>query len=185
MANKLAKKRLARRAAFTYHKDTYSLGGILSSLGSGAGAGMAFGPIGAAIGGGLGLIGGIAGHVGEEREKDSYETALEEARKQQEQDLYAATVGSSENPFTPTFPLGGMLPYIRAEVEDDEVLQKPSGKLKKMSGKRHEQGGINVKEPAGTRVYSDREIFKPSGRTYAEEANEIRKRIAQLDKMLS
>jgi hypothetical protein len=189
IAKKAAFAKAARKAKHQYGGEIgdYSLGGILSSTGSGAAAGAAFGLPGAIVGGGLGLIKGIFGHIGEQRQEDAYEAQLaayEEAKAKENRDAYLMTVDSSENPFTPTFPYGGQMSYVDAEVEDDEVLQRPSGKLEKMSGKRHEAGGIDVTEPVGTRVYSDREIYEPTGKTFAEEADAIRKRIAELDKML-
>lgn len=197
IAKKAAFAKAARKARHaqggTIGQEEYSLGGVLSGLGSGAGMGASIGSIfpgpgniiGGVIGGVAGLVGGIAGHIGEKRDEDAQQAAMAEAQRLQQEDAYLADVGSSENPFTPTFPMGGLLEYETAEVEDDEVLQRPGGKLKKMSGKRHEQGGIDVTEPVGTKVYSDREVFKPTGKTYAEEADSIRKRIAELDKMLS
>jgi len=183
--------------------DEYSFGGIMSGLGSGAGMGASIGSlfpgagtlIGGAIGGIAGLIGGIAGHNKEkkqaaydDRQEDIaniWQTQADEVQQGEKEDLYYAGMGGSENPYTPTFPMGGTLGYAQAEVEDDEVLQRPGGKLKKMSGKRHSQGGIDVEEPIGTRVYSDREVYKKTGKTFAEEAEVIRKRIAQLDKQLT
>ena len=174
-------------------QEEFSLGGILGSVASGAGTGALFGagPVGGIIGGIVGLGAGIFGHAREkkaEREQlsayDEQNQLLEDQRQDAKQDAYLATIGSNQavNPFIPTFPLGGLIPYNNAEVEDDEILQRPNGKLRKVDGARHEQGGIDVNEPSGTRVYSDREIYKPTGKTFAEEAEIIMKRIAELEK---
>lgn len=181
-------------------QEEYSLGGILGSVGAGAGTGALFGagPIGGIIGGIVGLGAGIAGHIGEKRAEKDQMNQFNEQRdlilaNQQEakQDSYLAQLGSNQavNPFTPTFPYGGLIPYqqgglVGAEVEDDEVLQRPNGNIRKVDGAKHAQGGIDVNEPAGTRVYSDREIYKPTGKTFAQEAESIMKRLAQLDKQL-
>ncbi len=174
-------------------EEEFSLGGILGGAGTGAGTGAAIGSlfpgpgtiIGGIVGGVAGLAGGIAGHIGENREEAAQQAAYDEYQSEIKDDAYLAGVGGSENPYRPTFPMGGLLPYSNAEVEGEEVLQRPSGRLSKVIGKKHEQGGVDVNEPAGTRVYSDRVKFKETGRTFAEEADIIRKQIAKLDKQLA
>jgi len=182
--------------------DEYGLGGWIKdnmqgimggikTLGGAAMMATGFGaPLGMSlIGSGIGDIAGeITGDVQAKQQEAAYsqqQTETRMAQRKESGDLYYAGMGGSENPYTPTFPMGGTLGYAQAEVEDDEVLQRPGGKLKKMSGKRHSQGGIDVEEPIGTRVYSDREVYKKTGKTFAEEAEVIRKRIAQLDKQLT
>ncbi len=56
------------------------------------------------------------------------------------------------------------------EVEDDEVLETPMGSVSKVSGASHEQGGVDVNVPDGTKIYSDR--IKIDGKTMAECQNE-------------
>jgi hypothetical protein len=206
---KIAKKaafakaaRKARHAQGGMIEDEFGLGGWikdniggvmggLKTLGGAALMATGFGaPIGAGlIGSGIGdIVGEIKGDqmTGQQEELYGQQMGAQRAMMQkQKQDEYLAGVGGSENPFTPTFAFGGTMPLVPAEVEDDEVLRSPRGKLKKVSGRTHGQGGIDVMEEPGTLVYSDREIFKETGRTYAEEADIIRRRIAQLDKQLA
>jgi hypothetical protein len=179
-----------------------NLGGIfggLKTLGGAALMATGFGaPLGVGlIGSGIGdIVGEVKGDMAANQQEDLYNQQLAEqdkirtemeARAEIDKKKYAATLdaGPSNNPFTPTFAFGGTLPLVPAEVEDDEVLRTPRGKLRKVSGKTHSQGGIDVMEEPGTLVYSDREIYKATGNTYAEEADIIRRRIAQLDKQLA
>lgn len=51
-------------------------------------------------------------------------------------------------------------------VENKEVLQTPGGSLTKIKGPKHEQGGVNVAVPGGTKIYSDR--LQIEGKTMQE-----------------
>lgn len=51
-------------------------------------------------------------------------------------------------------------------VEDDEVLQTPNGHIVQAKGAKHEQGGIDVNVPSGTKIYSDR--LKVGGKSMQE-----------------
>jgi hypothetical protein len=55
-----------------------------------------------------------------------------------------------------TFAYGGKVGSKAIEVEGDEVLQFPGGGMAKAKGPTHEEGGIDVEVPAGTKIYSDR-----------------------------
>lgn len=205
IAKKAAFAKAARKARHAMGgeigDDEYGLGGwikdnwqgVMGGLKTAAGIGLSFTGLGAGIGvplatsGVSDIAGELSGDVQAKRQEDllSQQTAATDAAQQQLlTNNYLSQVGGSSNPYLPTFAIGGKM-YASAEVEDDEILQRPSGKMKKMSGKRHEQGGIDVNEPVGTKVFSDREIYKATGRTFAEEADIIRKRIAQLDNMLT
>jgi len=207
-AGKQAGGPIAKKANFAFNvnqrrgvnPEEFSLGGVLSQTGGGIGAGAAFGPIGAAIGGGIGLIGGLLGHSAEKKQEEQMgiyankqqsdqKAFLDEQRSEQHEGQYLATLGANQrgNPFTATFPLGGLIPYgpgQTVEAEEGEVIDNGKG-LRKLGGNKHEQGGTDITEPAGTRIYSDREIYKPTGKTFAEEADAIRKEIARLDKQLA
>ena len=161
-----------------------TLGGA-ALMATGFGAPLGVGLIGSGIGDIAGEIKGDQMASQQEELYDQQLAAQKEMQQKQQQEEYLAGVGGSENPFTPTFAFGGTMPLVSAEVEDDEVLRNPRGKLRKVSGKTHGQGGVDIMEEPGTLVYSDREIYKETGRTYAEEADIIRKRIAQLDKQLA
>lgn len=196
------KARHAQGGVITGNPDEFGLGGwikenvggVVGGLKTLGGAALMATGFGAPLGVGLmsSGIGDIAGEIkGDQiasQQEELYGQQMgvqREMLQKQQQDEYLAGMGGSENPYTPTFPYGGVLPYVEAEVEDDEVLQRPDGKLKKMSGKTHASGGIDVDEPVGTRVFSDREKYKVTGKTFAEEADVIRKQIAQLDNQLA
>lgn len=51
---------------------------------------------------------------------------------------------------------GGVAGDVPIEVEGEEVLQYPDGSMVQMQGPSHEQGGIDVNVPDGTKIYSDR-----------------------------
>lgn len=53
----------------------------------------------------------------------------------------------------PAYANGGM---TNIEVEGDEVVETPNGDMQKMQGPSHEQGGIPMAVPVGTKIYSDR-----------------------------
>ncbi len=67
---------------------------------------------------------------------------------------------------------------INAEVEGGEVVQAPGQPAVKVSGPKHEQGGVDIKAPAGTKVYSDR--LKLDGKTMQKRKLEREKAIAKL-----
>ncbi|TXG81111.1 MAG: hypothetical protein E6R13_06875 [Spirochaetes bacterium] len=72
---------------------------------------------------------------------------------------------------------------IPIEVEDEEVMQMPDGNMVKMKGATHEQRGIDVTVPQGTKIYSDR--LQIDGKTMAQRKLAREKTLARLDKLLS
>jgi outer membrane lipoprotein SlyB len=183
-------------------REEKSLGGILSSTIGGAGTGLVAGPFGAIVGGLAGLGAGIFGHIKGKRaeeqqqslysqQQDAYNTqqAAIEARKEEadrEQYLGALEANQSANPYTPTFPLGGLLPYTgaQAEIEGGEVVQFPNGNLDRPRGPSHAEGGIDINAPEDTRIFSDRLEYE-KGVTYAAKADAIRKEIEKYKKLLT
>lgn len=162
--------------------QNYSFGGILSDTASMAGIGSAFGPIGTAIGGGLGLVKGLIGHSKEKKEEERLEgmqqnTNLERIRGMQ-------TSQSVNNPYAATFPMGGTIPYSLAELEKEEVMQAPDGDMSMVDGPTHAQGGVPVMAEEGTRVYSDR-LKTEEGKTFAEVAEKIGKKKAKAEEVLN
>lgn len=71
---------------------------------------------------------------------------------------------------------------VPIEVEDNEVIQTPDGKLAQMKGATHEEGGIDVNVPAGTKIYSDR--LKIDGKTMQERKIKREKAIKRIERAL-
>lgn len=55
---------------------------------------------------------------------------------------------------------------VPIEVEGKEVLETPSGNVKKVEGPSHEAGGVDVTVPSGTKIFSDR--ISIDGKTMAQ-----------------
>lgn len=66
---------------------------------------------------------------------------------------------------------GGMMP--NAELEKKEVMQYPDGTTGQVNGPSHENGGVPVNIPAGTKVFSDR-LKASNGKTFAKEAAKLK-----------
>lgn len=80
---------------------------------------------------------------------------------------------------------GGQVPV---EVEGNEMGQLPNGQMLDFQGPSHEQGGIPVDLPAGTKIYSDRVSI--DGKTMAQrkasrgnKLNKLEKKIAKGDRV--
>ena len=187
--------------------------GAGSGLLTGAAIGAVGGPIGmglgALIGGGVGLVKGIFGHrqetfdkwnregeakrqedlFAQDEQKAAAAAVKETARVESFQNQYLSRIESNQavNPFTPTFPFGGLTPFnnqVEIEVEDDEVIFNPkTGKGRQVQGKSHAQGGIITKEEPGTMIFSDKIINKLTGNTFAKDAAPLQKRLTELDKL--
>lgn len=69
------------------------------------------------------------------------------------------------------------------EVEGDEVLQTPNGQIQQMRGPSHEQGGIDVAVPPGTKIFSDR--LKIGGKSMQERKLARERKLSRLDKLLT
>lgn len=78
---------------------------------------------------------------------------------------------------------GGKVGNSPVEVEGEEVAESPNGDVVKFKGKKHEQGGIDVNLPNGTKVFSDR--IKIKGETLAERKKKREKTLANINKQLS
>ena len=80
---------------------------------------------------------------------------------------------------------GGQVPV---EVEGNEMGQLPNGQMLDFQGPSHEQGGIPIDLPAGTKIYSDRVSI--DGKTMAQrkasresKLNKLKKKIAKGDRV--
>lgn len=151
----------------------------------GAQMGAAAGPIGMAIGA---IGGGIMGAVNNDKEQKQ----LDLYQKQQNRNIFTKRImGGANNSLplietsnTELYPHGGTInkdhPNANAELELNEQFQLPDGTVGEVDGPSHDEGGIEVALPEGTRVYSDR--LKMGNKTFAQLTKPINNKIAKLDK---
>ena len=82
-----------------------------------------------------------------------------------------------------SYAQGGQVPQnIPVEVEGQEMYEMPNGQMGEFEGPSHENGGIPVALPEGTKVYSDR--LKVNGKTMADRKDKRERNIAKLEKLL-
>lgn len=86
----------------------------------------------------------------------------------------ASTMRTMVSPYN-NFATGGMVPI---EVEGDEAIQTPDGQVMEVNGPSHEQGGVDVAVPAGSKIYSDRVTI--DGKTMQERKLARERRIKKL-----
>ena len=81
------------------------------------------------------------------------------------------------------YAMGGQVKQITPiEVEGKEVIETPAGKISKVKGPSHEQGGVDVNVPQGTKIYSDR--IKKFGDSMAERKVARENKKLRLEKLL-
>jgi len=86
------------------------------------------------------------------------------------------------------FAQGGMVldyddPNANAELELQETFQMPNGQVGMVDGPSHENGGIAVNLPEGTRIWSDK--LRYGGKTFAKHTKPITSKIARLEKEIA
>lgn len=77
--------------------------------------------------------------------------------------------------------MGGSVGMTDIEVEGDEIIQTPDGNMQKMQGPSHENGGIDMTVPEGTKIYSDR--LQVEGKTMQQRKLNRERRIASANKV--
>jgi hypothetical protein len=83
-----------------------------------------------------------------------------------------------------TYAQGGQVPQnVPVEVEGEEMYEMPNGQVGEFSGPKHENGGIPIELPEGTKIYSDRLTI--NGKTMAERKDKREKNISKLERLLS
>jgi hypothetical protein len=80
------------------------------------------------------------------------------------------------------YAYGGRARKVDIEVEGNEIMQLPSGGLKKVKGPSHAKGGVDVKVPVGTKIYSNR--LSRDGKTMQERKLARANRLAKASKLL-
>ncbi|ALN97277.1 hypothetical protein BOX09_gp31 [Flavobacterium phage Fpv1] len=68
------------------------------------------------------------------------------------------------------------------EVEGQEVMETPNGEVSEIEGASHEQGGVDMNVPEGTKIYSKR--IEKFGKTMAERKKVREKKLTNLNKLL-
>lgn len=139
-------------------------------------------------GAGIGLMSsGISGIANEIADGNSGDQAaqLQQQQLQQQRNLQNQQMRSNQPMYSPTFPMGGIIPYTNAELEKEEVIQTPDGNIETMNAPSHSQGGVDITAPVGSRVFSDR--LKPQGskETYAQLADKLKKEIEKYEKIIN
>ncbi len=81
------------------------------------------------------------------------------------------------------FATGGKVNKVSVEVEGDEVMETPDGKVAKFKGPDHEEGGIPISLPEGTEIFSKR--IKKMGETMAQRKMNREKKVDKAQKMLN
>lgn len=76
------------------------------------------------------------------------------------------------------YAMGGKVPI---EVEGGEVMEHPNGNLHEVDGPSHEEGGVDVDVPHGTKIYSDR--LSIDGKTMQERKVKRERNLAKLEKL--
>ena len=181
-------KRSLKKHKLPQHGTGATVGG---AVGTGAGLalnlvvpglGFAAAPVTGALGS---MVGGMFDENGGPNEQ--------ELQRQQETFNKIKYGPKQENPYVDVaqknfnFPYGGIIDEHmanpNAELELEETFQTPDGTVGRVDGPSHDNGGVEVNLPEGTKVFSDRLKYK-NGRTYAQVTKPITTKIAKLEKKL-
>jgi hypothetical protein len=155
---------------FTDENTNPMLSEALNYGAQGASMGAMFGPWGAAIGGGVGLLGGAVKGYFDKEEQDAKQAQFEQTKRNQL--AYASLMGRSDNSnlgiktnTQSLYAQGGLKtisrnhPNPQEEVEGGESAITPNGQNIQFKGPKHNNGGIKTNLPSGTRIFSDRLIY--------------------------
>lgn len=155
---------------FTDENTNPMLSEALNYGAQGASMGAMFGPWGAAIGGGVGLLGGAVKGYFDKEEQDAKQAQFEQTKRNQL--AYASLMGKADNSnlgiktnTQSLYAQGGLKtisrnhPNPQEEVEGGESAITPNGQNIQFKGPKHNNGGIKTNLPSGTRIFSDRLIY--------------------------
>jgi hypothetical protein len=83
-----------------------------------------------------------------------------------------------------SYAQGGQIPQnIPVEVEGEEMYEMPNGQTGEFKGPKHENGGMPMALPEGTKIYSDR--LKVNDKTMADRKAKRENNIKKLEKLLT
>jgi hypothetical protein len=74
---------------------------------------------------------------------------------------------------------GGKVPI---NVEGNEIVETPNGKISEIKGQSHNEGGVDIEVPKGTEIFSKR-IKGPDGKTMAERKKYRELKLSKLQKL--
>src|SRR5690606_1990916 len=78
------------------------------------------------------------------------------------------------------FAMGGQVPI---EAEGQELIETPQGQIGEIQGPSHEQGGVPMNVPKGSKIYSDR--LSLDGKTMAERKDKRVKMLSRLEGLVA
>ncbi len=165
--------------------STNTWAGIGKGAAQGAATGAALGPYGALAGA---VIGGAMGYFNSAEEEEAAKKAQVESNNRislkRIRGKANESAGLTQTMGTQLYPYGGSINTdqegANAELELNEQFMLPGGEVGQVNGPSHDEGGIEVALPEGTKVFSDR--LKLNGKTYAEHAKKINNKIRSLDR---
>lgn len=100
--------------------------------------------------------------------EDGQDTAMEE---ESDEDSYGSGIDM--------FAMGGQADI---EAEGNEVIQTPDGSMAQVKGPSHEEGGVDMTVPKGTKIYSDR--LSIDGKTMQQRKVARERTLAKVQKQL-
>lgn len=103
------------------------------------------------------------------RENEKYNSEL----------LQKALLETNKNKFS----MGGLTSQVPIEAEGQELIETPDGLVSEIMGASHEQGGVDMEVPEGSKIYSKR-LKGPDGKTMAQRKEFREKHLAKLEKLL-
>lgn len=100
------------------------------------------------------------------------------------QPIVAQKQAQSFNPLSSSFQyaLGGITGEVPIEAEGGEMMETPDGSVGEIKGPSHEEGGVDLDVPGGTKIYSDRIAI--DGRTMSDRKKARTKMVEKLEKLL-
>ena len=162
------------------------IGGLLSNTGSMAGAGMMVGgPVGAAVGGGLGLITGGIGLISKNKQKKRAERRQRNILNQQYADATTSAMMEDyygENQLANTFAMGGVMPNNLAYVDNGELIKTPDGTIKEVTaGNANVTDNVLTHLPVGSKILSDKLMVPGTNKTFAQMGKGLQKKSSGKD----
>lgn len=113
----------------------------------------------------------------EPQDETDYSDNVDQTDNGQDESL----AGQFDNEEEEQYAMGGNTKKKRIEVEGGEVMQQPNGQLHQIKGASHEEGGVNVTVPQGTKVYSDR--LAVDGKTMQQRKKNREKMLSKLNNL--
>jgi hypothetical protein len=125
--------------------------------------------------------GDIAGEISKDQAINNQQDMINQQMMLRNRQQYFNNSYIPSTQYTPTFPLGGVIPYDysnyqpNAELEKAEVFRTPDGQIMRLSknAPTHDQGGVDMKLPVGTEILGKNKYM-------GEEFKEIGQKLSKL-----